>query len=52
MVDLGQKRWKKFHLFYSNKEKKNKKAENFNFEIFCFFCLKGNRQELKDSIFS
>jgi len=34
MVDLGQKGWKKFHLFYFNKLG-NKKGEDFS--ILAFF---------------
>ncbi len=39
MVDLGQKRWKKFRLFYCNKIKKNikQKALISNFEIGAFY---------------
>jgi hypothetical protein len=28
MVDLGQKGWKQFHLFYWNKVRKEERAEN------------------------
>ena len=39
MVDLGQKRWKKFRLFYWNKIKKivKQKAPISNFEIGAFY---------------
>ena len=42
MVDLGQKRWKKFHLFYWNKIKEIniKKAPISNFEIGAFYFKK------------
>ena len=42
MVDLGQKRWKKFRLFYWNKIKKivKKKAPISNFEIGAFYFKK------------
>lgn len=39
MVDLGQKGWKKFHLFYWNKvkEKENKFKTNELISLFVFF---------------
>jgi hypothetical protein len=39
MVDLGQKGWKQFHLFYWNKVKKmiKQKAPISNFEIGAFY---------------
>lgn len=42
MVDLGQKGWKKFHLFYWNKIKEIdiKKAPISNFEIGAFYFKK------------
>ena len=51
MVDLGQKRWKRFHLFYWNKVKEKKKGGKFQNLKFPAFLFKANGQKEKSKIF-